>query len=78
MEKYISVNKLNIKSVHYYDATVMTVVYYNDEIQTPLVRLVTHSQCVIVSLYDQDSKLSWNEYTCEHDFSYLMSSTKID
>ena len=35
MEKYISVNKLNIKSVHYYDATVMTVVYYNDEIQTP-------------------------------------------
>ena len=34
MEKYISVNKLNIKSVHYYDATVMTVVY-NDEIQTP-------------------------------------------
>ena len=73
MEKYISVNKLNIKSVHYYDATVMTVVYYNDEIQTP-----SRSQCVIVSLYEQDSKLSWNEYTCEHDFSYLMSSTKID
>ena len=34
MEKYISVNKLNIKSVHYYDATVMRIVYYNDEIQT--------------------------------------------
>ena len=28
MEKYISVNKLNIKSVHYYGATVMTAGFF--------------------------------------------------
>ena len=48
MEKYISVNKLNIKSVHYYDATVMTVVYYNDEIQTPS-RTVSVSYCKLMT-----------------------------
>ena len=44
MEKYISVNKLNIKSVHYYDATVMTVVYYN--VKSKLPSEASHAQSV--------------------------------